>query len=156
MAVVAARLTDGRAAPSAPPPATPSLLTAESIDGSGQRRWGRRTEPAVGIERAADWRVVVCSSSTGTNQVAGDPTPDICAQVQQDAPEAIECRHGPLGPCHEVGVPLEHRKGARPTDPRERACGQKERGDHEVGASTEIFRRELGRVIVVVRQEYPP
>lgn len=102
----------------------------------------------VGIERAADWRVVVCPSSTGTNQVAGDPTLDICAQVQQDAPEAIERRHEPLGPCHEVGVPLENRKGARPTDPRERACGQKERGHHEVGASTEDFRRELGQVIV--------
>lgn len=156
MAGVAARLTDGRAAPSAPPPATASLLKAESIDGSGQRRWGRRTAPAVGIERTADWRVVVCPSSTGTNQVAGDPTLDICAQVQQDAPEAIECRHKPLGPYHEVGVPLENRNRARPTDPRERACGQKERGHHEVGAATENFRRELGRVIVVVRQEYPP
>lgn len=39
---------------------------------------------------------------------------------------------------------------------RGQACGQKERGRHEVGASTEIFCRELGRVIVVVRQEYPP
>lgn len=57
---------------------------------------------------------------------------------------------------HEVGVPLENRNRARPTDPRERACGQKERGHHEVGAATENFRRELGRVIVVVRQEYPP
>lgn len=117
---------------------------------------GRRTAPAVGIERTADWRVVVCPSSTGTNQVAGDPTLDICAQVQQDAPEAIECRHKPLGPYHEVGVPLENRNRARPTDPRERACGQKERGHHEVGAATENFHRELGRVIVVVRQEYPP
>lgn len=29
--------------------------------------------------------------------------------MQQDAPEAIECRHKPLGPYHEVSVPLENR-----------------------------------------------
>ncbi|KAK0738912.1 hypothetical protein B0T18DRAFT_254969 [Schizothecium vesticola] len=153
MAGVEARLTDGRAAPRTPPPATASLLKAESIDGSGQRRLGRRTAPAVGNAKAAGWRLVVCSSSAGTDQVAGDPTLDICAQVQQDAPEAIESRHGPLGPCHEVGVPLENALGQLS---RERACGQKERGHREVGASTEIFCRELGRAIVVIRQEYPP